>query len=146
MPARAGVSGAAVPSVKRQLDGDFLLYGCAGVATEPCRSHRVSQFDKWGEIMKTARWKLKGDDSSPLQQVDLSCRERRCKAMSIFQLYWSLPPTEASYSLNCAAPPPCLSAGGISQPVRLRRASGPWLSARGVALPEHTAIIDHTAT
>lgn len=41
MPAQAGVIGAAVPSVKRQLDGDFLLYGCAGVATVQCEPSRV---------------------------------------------------------------------------------------------------------
>lgn len=103
MPAQAGVSGGG--GVTHQLDGDFLLYGRAGVASERWEKHRASQFDKWGKIMKTVRWKLKGDDSSPLQRVDLNCTARRFKV--------SFSGTGASR--QCAAPlPACQRGGGVT--------------------------------
>lgn len=40
------------PCEKCQMDGDFLLYDFMGVVTIPCQEDTLSQFDKWGIIMK----------------------------------------------------------------------------------------------
>lgn len=41
------------------MDGDFLLYDFTGVETVQCEGDNLSQFDKWGIIMKTAFRKLR---------------------------------------------------------------------------------------
>lgn len=47
------------PSEKCRMDGDFLLYDFTGVVTVQCEIDTLSQFDKWGIIMKMAFWKLR---------------------------------------------------------------------------------------
>lgn len=47
------------PSEKCQMDGDFLLYDFTGVVTVQCERDTLSQFDKWGIIMKMAFSKLR---------------------------------------------------------------------------------------
>lgn len=97
-PAQSGVGGAAIPSVKRQMDGDFLLCAFTGVVTVQCESDPVSQFDKWGIAMKANQRKRL-----------VSAPAARPKVRSIFQLYWSLPPTRARFRPNRAASlPPSL--------------------------------------
>lgn len=41
------------------MDGDFLLYDFTGVVTVQCEGDTLSQFDKWGIIMKMAFRQLK---------------------------------------------------------------------------------------
>lgn len=41
------------PCEKCQMDGDFLLYDFTGVVTIPCQEDTLSQFDKWGVIIKS---------------------------------------------------------------------------------------------
>lgn len=52
------------------MDGDFLLYDFTGVVTVQCERDTVSQFDKWGIIMKMAFLKPQwGKASFQLWQV-----------------------------------------------------------------------------
>lgn len=41
------------------MDGDFLLYDFTGGVTVQCEGDTLSQFDKWGIIMKMAFRQLK---------------------------------------------------------------------------------------
>lgn len=132
-PAQSGVGG--VPSVKRQMDGDFLLCAFTGVVTVQCESDPVSQFDKWGITMKANQGKRL-----------VSAPAARPKVRSIFQLYWSLPPTRARFRPNRAASlPPSLANSGAHFTQTSERAGGPGLSARIVALPEREAITGHAS-
>lgn len=78
----------------------------------------MSQFDKWGVTMEAE------EKAGPDPQ----------KFGAFFQLDWSLPPT--------AAPFQCPHPGWVhfNSPGDAGRASGPWLGARIVTLPERAAI------
>lgn len=127
-PAQSGVGG--VPSVRRQMDGDFLLCAFTGVVTVQCESDPVSQFDKWGTTMKAnqrKRRRLRSGSSAQSQEHLSALLE---------------PPANKSplQTQPCRLPPSLANSGA-----HFTQTSGPWRSARIVALPERQAITGHAS-
>lgn len=122
-PAQSGVRGAAVRWT--------LIF-------DQRESHHVSHFEKWDIIMKPARWepeeKARLRSGGPAQTPE----DVGSKLGASFCFTGTQP---------CCLPPslPRQRWGAFHTDEPAGRASGPWLSARIVALPEREAITGHAS-